>query len=172
MKTPAIALILALSAVANAQTPVPPKPKVLATPAPKAKAKPRSKPKPAPAPADDPANLTELPAAAPSAPKPARSASTATTLTGYRPKVKATLAKDWSTALTPRSTDFTPGNLSLVFTLDAKGAVTEVKITDNSSNEAFAKFCDTYVRGIQFDAPPARSLQNGTLEIPFTFSLY
>lgn len=167
MKIPAIALIIALSAVVNAQTPLPPKPKVTATPEPKTK--PRTKPKPTPAPAEDPANLIELPSAAP---KPTRSNAAATTLSGYMPKVKAALAKDWGTALAPRTADFLPGNLSLVFTLNSSGAVTEVKITDNSSNEAFAKFCDTYVRGIQFDAPPPRTLQNGTLEIPFTFSLY
>jgi len=88
------------------------------------------------------------------------------------PKVKAALGKGWAAAIQPRATEFQPGNVGVAFKLDASGTVTDVRITDNSSNEAFAKFCDSYVRAIQFEEPPARALENGALEIPFTFSLY
>ena len=79
--------------------------------------------------------------------------------------MKAALGKGWAAAIQPRATEFQPGNVGVAFKLDASGTVTDVRITDNS-------FCDSYVRAIQFEEPPARALENGALEIPFTFSLY
>ncbi|MEK0450428.1 MAG: hypothetical protein RL088_2696 [Verrucomicrobiota bacterium] len=88
------------------------------------------------------------------------------------PKVKATLGKGWAAAIQPRASEFQPGNVGVIFKLDVGGSVTDVRITDNSSNEAFAKFCEDYVRALKFDEPPTRALENGALEVPFTFSLY
>lgn len=194
MKLITSALILALTGIAGAQapTPPPPKPKVL-KPAPstttKSKPKARTNPKPKPAeestpepanqpdlpPAESPQTAPQRPQATPTTPvadAPKRSRAAESAFSGYMPKVKAALGKGWAAAIQPRATEFQPGNVGVAFKIDASGAVTDVRITDNSSNEAFAKFCESYVRGIQFDAPPARALDNGAVEIPFTFSLY
>jgi TonB family protein len=88
------------------------------------------------------------------------------------PKVKAALGKTWATSLQPHAAEFQPGNVSVKFKLDAEGKVTEFAVTENSSNPAFAKFCEEHVRGIQFEPPPVRALEDGVLEIPFTFWLY
>lgn len=181
--------------------PVPPKPVVIATPAPatpKPKPKPRRRPappvnatavtpeaatpapavvtEPAPAPAPAPAPVPEKPAikkpAAPPVvkqpPAPVRSASA----TAYTAKVKAAFAKRWADAVQPHMSEFQPGNVSVVFKLDAEGKVTAFSVTENSSNEAFAKFCEQFVRDTAFDPPPAKSLADGQFEVPFTFWIY
>jgi TonB family protein len=182
-------------------TAVPPKPVVIATPAPatpKPKPKPRRRPappvdatavtpeaatpapavvtEPAPAPAPAPAPVPEKPAikkpAAPPVvkqpPAPVRSASA----TAYTAKVKAAFAKRWADAVQPHMSEFQPGNVSVVFKLDAEGKVTAFSVTENSSNEAFAKFCEQFVRETPFDPPPAKSLADGQFEVPFTFWIY
>jgi periplasmic protein TonB len=190
------AVLLALGAIASAQapTPPPPKPKVIAMPkkAVVAKPKPKPRPKAAPKPQADAIETPELPAAepgtnpppatpenaaprppAPPAPEPPkRSRAAETSLAAYMPKVKAALGKGWVDSLKEKSSEFQAGNVSITFKLDATGKVTEVKTTENSSNAAFGKFCEEHVRGIQFDAPPPKALDEGTLEIPFTFWLY
>ena len=181
--------------------PVPPKPVVIATPAPatpKPKPKPRRRPappvdatavtpeaatpapavvtEPAPAPAPAPAPVPEKPAikkpAAPPVvkqpPAPVRSASA----TAYTAKVKAAFAKRWADAVQPHMSEFQPGNVSVVFKLDAEGKVAAFSVTENTSNEAFAKFCEQFVRDTAFDPPPAKSLADGQFEVPFTFWIY
>ncbi len=175
------AVLLALSVIAGAQAPTqpPPKPKVISMPK-----KPKSKPKPKPKPAVETAELPELPPAAdpatevtpvvrPTVPEPSkRNRGAETSLAAYMPKMKATLGKTWTTSVQQRAAEFQPGNVSMKFTLDAEGKVTAIAITENSSNAAFGKFCEEYVRGLQFDPPPPRNLVDGALEIPFTFWLY
>lgn len=191
-----VAAITALAATTWAQAPseAPPKPKVLAPPKtsqPKAPVKPKQKPKPKPE--VDPSELPDLPAAAepvpaptapvtpapaaqpppPSVPEPPRrSRAVETSLAAYMPKVKAALGKGWTAALQPHASEFQPGNVSLTFNINGLGKVTDAKITENSANAAFGKFCEEYVRGIQFDPPPPKALEDGTLEIPFTFWIY
>lgn len=174
-------------------SPVPPKPVVIATPAPETpKPKPKPRRRPAP-PADAPAAIAETPAPAPAIepvpapapenpaiqkpaappvmkqpPAPARPASS----TAYGVKVKAAFAKRWADAVQPHMSDFQPGNVSVVFKLDAEGKVTALSVTENSSNEAFAKFCEQFVRETPFDPPPAKSLADGQFEVPFTFWIY
>lgn len=168
-----VAVLLALIAIAGAQAPdtAPPKPKVITLPKkPTPKPKPKPKAKPAPAPEEQPSLPPSAAASEPEAPKRNRAGESA--LSAYMPKVKASLGKSWAATLQPRAAEFQPGNVSVSIKLDAEGKVTAVATTQNSSNAAFGKFCEDYVRGIQFEPPPARSLEDGTLEIPFTFWLY
>lgn len=193
-------VLLALGAIANAQapTPPPPKPKVIAMPKKAVVAKPKPKPKPkpkvSPKPQPDAIETPELPAAepgenkppttpeatpeparptAPSAPEPPkRSRAAETSLSTYMPKVKAALGKGWADSLKEKASEFQPGNVSIVFKIDAAGKVADVKTTENSSNAAFGKFCEDYVRAVEFAPPPPKALEDGTLEIPFTFWLY
>ena len=131
---------------------------------------------PAPAPAPAPAPVPEKPAikkpAAPPVvkqpPAPVRSASA----TAYTAKVKAAFAKRWADAVQPHMSEFQPGNVSVVFKLDAEGKVAAFSVTENTSNEAFAKFCEQFVRDTAFDPPPAKSLADGQFEVPFTFWIY
>ena len=90
----------------------------------------------------------------------------------YMPKVKAAFSARWVEALTPVGKEFTPGKVSVLFTLDPEGKLTEVAITENTSNMAFAKFCEQFVRDTAFEKPPEKALVAGSLEIPFTFSIY
>lgn len=194
-------ILVALAAPAFAQlggryqqprtSPVPPKPVVIATPAPETpKPKPKPRRRPAP-PADAPAAIAETPAPAPAiepapapekpavekpaappvvkqSPAPARPASSA----AYGVKVKAAFAKRWADAVQPHMSDFQPGNVSVLFKLDAGGKVAAFTVSENTSNEAFAKFCEQFVRETAFDPPPAKSLANGQFEVPFTFWIY
>lgn len=145
-----------------------------ATPAPAVVTEPAPAPEPATAPA--PAPVPEKPAikkpAAPPVvkqpPVPVRSASA----TAYTAKVKAAFAKRWADAVQPHMREFQPGNVSVLFKLDAEGKVTAFSVTENTSNEAFAKFCEQFVRETPFDPPPAKSLADGQFEVPFTFSIY
>jgi len=141
----AFVLILCLAGVALAAptTAEPPRPRVLSTPTPAPKYKKRPV-------AKTPAQL----------------------VAEYMPKVKAALAARWAGAVTPRMSEFTPGNLSLSFKLDADGNVTCVTVADNTSNAPFAKFCDQFLHETKFDPPPARALADGQIEIPFTFTIY
>ena len=147
-----------------------------ATPAPVA-----TEPAPAPAPAPtvtepSPAPVPEKPLvkkpAAPPVvkqpPAPARPVSSA----AYTTKVKAAFAKRWTDAVQPRMSEFQPGNVSVLFKLDAEGKITTFTMTENSSNDAFAKFCEQFVRETPFDPPPAKSLTDGQIEVPFTFWIY
>ena len=97
---------------------------------------------------------------------------TAQTPAAYMPKVKAALAGRWAAAVTARMTEFSPGNLSVNFTLDAEGKVTAVAVTANTSNEPFAKFCNEFVRETTFEPPPSGALADGQVQIPFTFTIY
>jgi TonB family protein len=92
-------------------------------------------------------------------------------IAAYMPKVKAALAPRWAAALEPRATEFTRGIVKVTFRLDAEGKVTEFAVVANTSNEAFEKFCEQFVRETPFEAPPAGALTDGQLEIPFTFTI-
>ena len=178
--------ILALAHTTNAQerkrvlfaSPAP-KPKVVATPtpAPATKAKPPAKPatKPTPAPTA-PVAPEPKPAAAPEAattPKPApRKRKAADPLAAYMPTVKAAFTARWNDAVTPLMKDFSQGNVSVLFKLDADGKVADFSVTQNTSNEAFAKFCEQFVRETPFEKPPEKALADGQVEIPFTFWIY
>jgi TonB family protein len=183
-----------LTAFSHAQTakrPLfpPPKAKVVATPTPAPEApKPgraASKPAPAravparPAPAKatpapaDPATTAGTPAPAPEARPPRRrTPKAADLLAGYMPSVKAAFSLRWGETITPLLKDFNPGNVSALFKLDADGKVTDFTVTQNTSNEAFAKFCERFVRETAFEKPPEKALVDGQVEIPFTFSIY
>lgn len=152
----------------------PPKPRVISTPTPTPAPKPArksreaTKPKPetAPEPAAEPA---QKPAA-----EPAPEAAVERKRPGgdYVSSVKAAFAARWAEAASPRMKDFAAGAVSLTFKLDAEGKVLDVEVTDNTSNEAFGKFCAQFVRETIFGKPPAKSLTEGQIEIPFTFKIY
>ncbi len=172
-----VAVFIALVATAGAQAPdaVPPKPRVITLPkktTPTAKSKPKPKPKANSAPAPEERASLPPPDAAPEPEAPKRNRAGDSAVGAYMPKVKAALGKSWAATLQPRAAEFQPGNVSVTFKLDAEGKVTTIATTQNSSNAAFGKFCEDYVRGIQFEPPPVRALEDGTLEIPFTFWLY
>lgn len=175
---------------------VPPKPVVIATPAPETP-KPKPKPRRRPAPQTDTAAVTPesaTPAPAPAADEPAPSPfpekpaikkpatpplvkqptapAHSASSTAYTAKVKAAFAKRWADAVQPHMSEFQPGNVSVVFKLDAEGKVAAFAVSENSSNEAFAKFCEQFVRETPFDPPPAKSLADGQFEVPFTFWIY
>jgi TonB family protein len=142
------------------------KPRVISTPPPKAPVKkPRSKPR-----VDDSENAAPKRRATPP-PEPPLSR-TEERVAAYMPKVKAALGKRWSESLKPRLTEFSPGSVALIFTLDAEGKVTDVKLGENTSNEPFGRFCEQFVRETVFEAPPARVLTDGRIEVPFTFWIY
>ena len=134
----------------------PPRPKVVATPTP-----------PPAAPVPKPPRKRPVPK--PDAPKPD---APATTATSYMPKVKAAFAARWNAELAPAAHDFVAGNVSVLFTLDGEGKLTAFKLTENTSNEAFAKFCEKFVRETPFEKPPVKALTDGALDIPFTFWIY
>ena len=113
----------------------------------------------------------EAPALPKPAAKPARSKAATQALATYTPKMKAAMAKRWATELAPRMAEFSQGDLNVTFKLDAGGTVTEFTVLKNTSNDAFAKFCEQFVRGTKFEKPPASSLTEGQLEIPFTFTI-
>ena len=138
--------IAQIATPAFAQTEAPPRPKVIATPEPKPQPKKTAR-RPTP---KTPEQL----------------------LAAFMPKVKSALAGRWAAAVTARMTEFSPGNLSVNFTLDAEGKVTAVAVTANTSNEPFAKFCDEFVRETKFEPPPSGSLADGQIQIPFTFTIY
>lgn len=168
------AALLALTVIAGAQAPVPPppKPKILAMPSGTLPTKPKTRAKPKPKLAEEPEEVTELLPAKPVAEPPKRDRGTENSLAAFMPKVKGTLGKGWEAAVKQHAAEFIPGNVSLKFKLDGEGKVAAITIMENSSNAAYGKFCEEYVRALQFDAPPPRILQDGTLEIPFTFWLY
>ena len=124
----------------------PPRPKVISTP----------KPTPPPAP----------PVKRKPAPKPKSPAEE------YIGSVKTAFAARWVDAATPLLNDFRTGSVSVVFKLDADAKVLDVKVTDNTSNDAFAKFCEKFVRETPFGKPPPNALTHGQIEVPFTFKIY
>ena len=117
---------------------------------------------------------------APPAPTPAgtpkpptrRRAKPADPLAAYMPTVKAAFSLRWGESVTPLLKDFTTGSVSAIFKLDAEGQVLDFAVTQNTSNEAFAKFCEQFVRETAFEKPPAKALVDGQVQIPFTFSIY
>jgi TonB family protein len=103
--------------------------------------------------------------------KSAKGKGSGQTLASYLPKVKAALGARWAAALEPRMADFAVGSANVTFKLDADGKVTDFAVVANSSNGAFAKFCEQLVRETKFEKPPASALTDGALEIPFTFTI-
>ena len=90
----------------------------------------------------------------------------------YAAKVKAAFAKRWAEAVQTHPGEFAAGNVSVKFKVDAEGKVAEFAVTDNTSNEAFAKFCEQFVRETELEKPSEKSLTDGKVEIPFTFWIY
>ena len=111
------------------------------------------------------------PAQPKAAAKPAKSRAATQATAAYIPKVKAALAKRWGDAVAARMSEFSHGDTNVTFKLDATGAVTEFTVVANTSNAAFAKFCEQFVRETKFEKPPALALEDGQLEIPFTFTI-
>lgn len=141
----------------------PPKPKVVATPTPAPSGAAATKPGAAPATAANGAKP---------APRKRPVAKPEDLVKSYMPKVKTAIALRWGETVTPLLKDFSAGNVSVAFKLDAEGKVTDFSITQNTSNEAFAKFCEQYVRETPFEKPPEKALVDGQVEIPFTFWIY
>ena len=115
------------------------------------------------------------PTADPTTPKPVmrkRPIRRVDPMTAYMPTVKTAFSLRWGEAVTPLMKDFVPGNVSALFKLDAEGKVTDFTVTQNTSNEAFAKFCEQFVRETTFEKPPEKALAEGHVEIPFTFWIY
>jgi TonB family protein len=140
--------------------------------APAVAAKPAEKPaeKPIEKPVEKPVETVANPAPSPAPRKPGpRSAAS---LAAYMPTVKLAFSARWGDAVTPLMKDFAQGNVSVLFKLDAAGAVTDFQVTQNTSNEAFAKFCEQFVRETPFEKPPEKALTAGHVEIPFTFWIY
>jgi TonB family protein len=168
------ALAFAFPRAASAQegrrplfAPTAPKPRVVSKPAPAPAAKATPTPRVTPAPG--------APATAGATPKPLarrRPARPADPLAAYVPTVKLAFAARWQEAVTPLMKDFIPGNVSVLFKLDGEGKVTDFTVTQNTSNEAFAKFCEQFVRETPFEKPPEKALAEGHVEIPFTFWIY
>jgi TonB family protein len=118
---------------------------------------------------------TPTPAPTPAKPKPVRKKPPVKPVdyaASYIPTVKAAFAKRWAETVQPRMTEFDRGSASVKFKLDAEGKVTEFAVAENTSNEAFAKFCEQFVRETEFEKPPAKALKEGLIEIPFTFTIY
>ncbi len=113
----------------------------------------------------------ETPAPPKTAAKPAKSKAATQATANYMPKVKAALAGRWGDAVAAHTGEFTHGDTNVMFKLDATGAVTEFTVVANTSNAAFAKFCEQFVRGTKFEKPPAAALDDGQLEITFTFTI-
>lgn len=152
----------------------PPKPRVVATPTPAPAATPtpapkrRAKPPAVVAPVDPTTAAATAPVPTP-APKPEPRNER---LAAYVVKVKAAFAKRWGVEVTPKLGDFSPGNCHVTFQLDAEGKVAAFAAGANTSNEAFGKFCEQFVRETEFEKPPAKLLTEGQVEIPFTFAIY
>ena len=121
--------------------------------------------------AHSPAQNPESPAKLKTTAKKSRGKNSAQLLAAYTPKVKAALAAQWAAAVAPHMSEFSPGNVIVVFKLDAEGKVTDFAVNANTSNGPFAKFCEQFVRETKFETPPAGALTDGQLEIPFTFTI-
>ena len=118
------------------------------------------------------ATPTPAPAGTPKPPARRRPARPVDPLAAYMPTVKAAFSLRWGETVTPLLKDFTTGSVSATFKLDAEGQVLDFAVTQNTSNEAFAKFCEQFVRETAFEKPPAKALVDGQVQIPFTFSIY
>lgn len=140
----------------------------------------RNNPPPSKVTATRPKVIATPPTLAPAQPTPAaptkpvrkRPVRPADPVAVYTPKVKAAFAKRWAEAVQPHMEEFNQGNVAVTFKLDAEGKVADFAVTENTSNEAFAKFCEQFVRETEFEKPPAKALKEGLLEIPFTFWIY
>ena len=117
------------------------------------------------------AHSQEAPAKSKSPVKKSAVKSGAQTAATYAPKAKAAMGKRWASELAPHMAEFSQGDLNVTFKLDAEGNVAGFTVLKNTSNDAFAKFCEEFVRGTKFEKPPASSLTEGQLEIPFTFTI-
>jgi hypothetical protein len=117
--------------------------------------------------------VVATPTPAPAKPTPRRRgpAKPADPLAAYMPSVKSAFSLRWGETITPLLKDFSPGSVSAVFKLDAEGKVLDFGVRQNTSNEAFAKFCEQFVRDTAFEKPPEKALIDGQVEIPFTFSI-
>ena len=118
-----------------------------------------------------PAQNAETPAPPDAAAKKPKGKISAQAVAAYAVKVKAAMAARWADALKPRMSEFAVGSTSVTFLLDTEGKVTGFAVITNTSNEAFAKFCEQFVRETKFEKPPASTLTDGQLEIPFTFTI-
>ena len=94
----------------------------------------------------------------------------------YRKGLSVTIDTRWNhyIHLTENRGKFTEGLTVFVVTLDARGKILQVKLTDNTSNAAHAEICERAIRESQrdIDPPPPEVLSNGVYIFPQGFTLY
>ena len=101
----------------------------------------------------------------------------AATISGkYKKGLNTTIGSRWTFFVNdPKfSSLVSAGQTTVQFTLDARGKIVRIKVTDNTSNSAHAQLCERAFFDSQrdLDPPPAEVLRNGVYEDSFTFVLY
>jgi outer membrane biosynthesis protein TonB len=94
----------------------------------------------------------------------------------YKKSINSTIGSRWTYFIRdPKfSSLVSAGRTTVHFTLDARGKILSVKVTDNTSNSAHASLCERAFLESQrdIDTPPPEILRNGVYEDSFTFVLY
>ncbi len=112
-----------------------------------------------------------------SAPPGANGVDAVATLSGkYKKGLNSIVGSRWTYFVKdPRfSSLISAGQTTVHFTIDARGKIIRVKVTDNTSNSAHAQLCErAFVESQRdIDPPPAGVLRGGVYEDTLTFVLY
>jgi outer membrane biosynthesis protein TonB len=91
----------------------------------------------------------------------------------YLKQVKAQIGSRWYYYLERRRDLYSTGSVRLSFAITKNGEVREVRVLDNTSNEAFALMCQQCVIEAEISPPPAEAeaiMPNGRLEQDLNFN--
>jgi TonB family protein len=93
----------------------------------------------------------------------------------YMKSVSRAIGAKWNLLVKNRMDSLETGLVKVRFWITADGSVRRVVIERSTANRAFSELCLEAVKASQLEPPPEEAkplLQDGLLEIPFTFSLY
>ena len=97
--------------------------------------------------------------------------SVATPLGRYKKDVQSAVGSRWNYYIQQRMSLVQTGKVSAAITIDARGKLMSVRITENTSNSAHASLVEQAIREAEFSKPPPEILRNGLYDDVLGFIL-
>lgn len=94
-----------------------------------------------------------------------------TPLGRYKKDVQSAVGSRWNYYIQQRMSLVQTGKVSAAITLDARGKLMSVRITENTSNSAHALLVEQAIREAEFSKPPPEILRNGVYDDVLRFML-
>jgi outer membrane biosynthesis protein TonB len=93
----------------------------------------------------------------------------------YRKQVNAAIGSRWYFYVQQRRDLISIGSAKMTYRITPQGRITDIKVAENTSNDAFAMICEQSIREAEIGPPPEEAtpaMIDGRLEGELTFTYY